>query len=72
MRRTHTQRDRVTDGHRVTQYLLRSLSDGEGNNNNDNNDNNNNNNYYYYYYYSWSLFNQSTFMPDFSMKTINH
>jgi len=32
MRRTHTQSDRVTDGRRVTQYLLRSLSDGGGNN----------------------------------------
>jgi len=32
MRRTHTQRDSVTDERRATQYLLRSLSDGEGNN----------------------------------------
>jgi len=29
MRRTHTQRDSVTDGRRATQYLFRWLSDGE-------------------------------------------
>jgi len=31
MRRIRTQRDSVTDGRRATQYLLRSLSGGEGN-----------------------------------------
>jgi len=31
MRRTHTQRDSMTDGRRATQCLVRSLSSGEGN-----------------------------------------
>jgi len=31
MRRTYTQRNSVTDGLQATQYLLRSLNDGEGN-----------------------------------------
>jgi len=54
MRRTHTQRDSVTDGRRATQYLLRSLSDGEGNNNTY---------YYYYYYYYYNLLqNLSVFL----------